>query len=67
MNSKTNVTVVGIAGGAATIILWLLGFFQPELMNEAPTGLEAAITTVIAGVAAYVLPQDKFNGGDQTE
>lgn len=43
---------VGFAGGAAVLVLWLLAFYQPELTEAAPTGVEAALTTVIAYIAA---------------
>jgi len=49
MRTSTN---VGIAAGLATILMWLLGYFSPDLMAAAPVGLEAAITGVIAVVVA---------------
>jgi hypothetical protein len=63
MDTQTNVQTVGMAAGATVIVMWLLAFFQPALMSTAPTGLEAAITGVIACVAAYILPKDKFTKG----
>ncbi len=45
---RTNVQVVGAAAAGATVIMWLLGFFSPELMDTAPVGLEAAFTAIIA-------------------
>ncbi|KKK74167.1 hypothetical protein LCGC14_2886500 [marine sediment metagenome] len=48
MGGSTNVQVVGLAAGLATVLMWLLGFFYPELMSQAPTGLEAAITGIFA-------------------
>lgn len=58
MGTGTNVKVVGFAAGMTTIIIWLLGFFQPELMDAAPTGLEAGITAVITSVVSYFFPGD---------
>lgn len=48
MNGSTNVQVVGISAGLATIVMWLLGYFAPELMASAPTGVEAAITGIFS-------------------
>ena len=60
MGSTTNVKVVGFAAGVTTILIWLIGFFQPELLDAAPTGLEAGITAVITSVVSYFVP----GGGD---
>ena len=58
MNGRTNVQVVGLSAGLATVVIWLLGFFAPELMATAPTGLEAAITGIFAVIAGAVLKDD---------
>jgi len=53
VNGSTNVQVIGGAGAFALIVIWLLSFFFPELMETAPTGLEAGLTvlfTIGAGV-----------------
>jgi len=63
MNDQTNVQTVGIAAGATVIVMWLLAFFAPDLMATAPTGLEAAITGVVAVIAGWFLPKDKFTKG----
>lgn len=57
MGNTTNVKVVGFAAGVTTILIWLLGYFYPELMEVAPTGLEAGITAVITSVTSYLVPQ----------
>ena len=54
MGNQTTVGTVTLAAGSATIALWLLGYFQPELMDAAPVGLEAAITGVFAAVVGYI-------------
>lgn len=54
MNGSTNVQVIGGAGAFAMIVIWLLGYFLPELMATAPTGLEAGIT-VLFSIGAGVL------------
>lgn len=54
MNNNTTVTTVGLAAGFATVALWLLGHFQPELMASAPVGLEAALTGIFTAVVGYV-------------
>ena len=58
MNGSTNVQVVGLAAGLATIVMWLLGFFAPELMASAPTGLEAAITGIFSVLVGLLMKPD---------
>lgn len=45
-------TTVSLSAGLATIVMWQLGYWLPDMMAAAPTGLEAAIVAVIAGVAS---------------
>lgn len=59
MNSKTNIQTVGIAAALATIFMWLLGYFAPGLMGEAPTGLEAAITGIFSVLVGYVVNDNR--------
>ena len=47
------IKAVGIGAAAATLIMWLAGYFQPELMATAPTGVEAAITAIVATAAGW--------------
>ena len=49
---------VGIGAGLATIVMWLLGYYNPDLMATAPTGLEAAVTAVIATLIGWLVPND---------
>lgn len=58
MNKETNVQLVGLAAGVATITMWLLGYFAPELADAAPVGLEAAITGIITVLVGYVAKPD---------
>jgi hypothetical protein len=51
---EKKIVAVGAAGAASTIILWLAGYYAPELMATAPVGLEAAFTALIATVAGYM-------------
>lgn len=55
---RTNVQVVGLAAGITTVIMWLLGFFQPDLMAAAPAGLEAGITAIVSVVAGAIMKED---------
>lgn len=55
MGNTTSVKTVGIAAAVTVFILWLVGFYQPELMATAPVGLEAAITAIIASSAGYLV------------
>lgn len=64
MNSdQTNVQTIGLAAGITVIIMWLLGYFAPDLMAEAPTGIEATITGGIVVIAGWLLPKEKFLKG----
>ena len=64
MNSdQTNVQTIGLAAGATVIIMWLLGFFAPDLMATAPVGVEAAITGMVVVITGWLLPKDKFIKG----
>ncbi len=58
MNGKTNVQVVGLAAALATIVMWLLGYFLPDLMATAPAGLEAAITGIFAVAVGAIANHD---------
>jgi hypothetical protein len=60
---QTNVQTIGLAAAATVIIMWLLGFFAPDLMATAPVGLEAAITGVVVVITGWLLPKDKFIKG----
>lgn len=55
MKGKTNVQVVGLSTGLATVAIWLLGYFNPELMDTAPTGLEAAITGIFSVLVGAIV------------
>ena len=54
MGNTTTVTTVGLAAGLATVVLWLLGAYAPDLMANAPAGLEAAITGIFAAGVGYI-------------
>lgn len=59
MPTQHKATAVGFAGGFAVLVLWLVSFYSPELMEAAPTGVEAALTTVIAYIAARFRKEEK--------
>jgi len=54
MGNTTSVKTIGLAAGSAVVFLWLLGFYQPELMATAPVGLEAAATGLFACLWGYL-------------
>ena len=54
MGNNTTVITTGLAAGLATVALWLLGYFQPDLMAAAPTGLEAAITGIFTAAVGFL-------------
>jgi len=55
MGNNTSVKTVGIAAAITVFLLWLVGFYQPDLMASAPVGLEAAVTAIIASLAGYLV------------
>jgi hypothetical protein len=55
---RTNVQVVGAAAALATVTMWLLGYFAPELMDTAPTGLEAAATALFSVGAGMLFSEN---------
>lgn len=63
MKAGTRTVTVGFAAGAATILMWQLGYHQPDMMAVAPVGLEAAITGVIATVASAICDVVVWFGG----
>lgn len=50
---ETNVTTVGLGGAGATILIWLLGYYEPDLIATLPTGGEAAIAVLLTCLFAY--------------
>ncbi len=56
MGNETSVVKVGVSGALAMLVIWLLGHYQPELMETAPVGLETAFGALITGVLTYVIP-----------
>ena len=61
MNKDASIKTVGLGASVATVILWLIGFYQPELMGSAPVGLEAAIGGIITVLLTYILPSGGKN------
>ena len=53
MGNQTTVTTVTLAGGLATLTIWITGVYAPELMAQAPAGVEAAITVIFSSLIAY--------------
>ncbi len=43
----------------AVLLIWLTGFYLPELMATAPVGLEAALTGGMAVFAGWLIPNKK--------
>jgi len=58
MGGKTNIQIVGLAAGLATVLMWLMGYFAPDLMGQAPAGLEAAITGIITVLVGLIAKPD---------
>ncbi len=45
---STTITVAGIGGAIASILMGLLGAFFPDVADKLPAGFEASIATVVA-------------------
>jgi hypothetical protein len=54
MRNQTTVTDVSLGGAVALLVLWVLGYFQPEFVETLPTGGEAAIALVITALFSYI-------------
>lgn len=52
--NDTTVTTMTLAGSAAVIALWVMGYYQPDLMASAPAGLEGAIIVLFSAVIGWV-------------
>ena len=61
----TNVSAIGFAGAITTLLMWLLTYFNPHLMELLPPGGEAAVTTIISVVVGYLAPSDFMMAPDQ--
>ena len=64
VNTQTNVQTTALATGVAAIFMWLMGYFAPDLMAAAPTGLEAILTGMIIAVIGLLLPKEKLERGN---
>jgi hypothetical protein len=53
MDRKIQAT--GLGAMFAVLIIWLMGYYQPELMATAPVGLEAALTGGISVFAGWFI------------
>jgi hypothetical protein len=54
MEIQPKIKAVGAAGAAAVIIIWLAGWFAPDLMATAPIGLESLTTALIMAGAGWL-------------
>jgi len=52
--NQTTVVTIGTASGITTILFWLIGFYQPELMAAAPAGVEAGVTGIVAATTGWI-------------
>ena len=56
MGHKTSVKVTGFATGLTAVILWLVGFFVPELGAQVPLGFESMLVGMIAAIVGWITP-----------
>lgn len=54
MMPEKKIVAVGAAGAASTVLMWVAGYYLPDLMATAPVGLESAITALLATAAGYM-------------
>ena len=59
MGSQTNVKTVSIATLGVSTFIWLLGFYQPELMASAPVGFESIATGGLVALISYIVPNNE--------
>lgn len=57
MEKKIQATALGAM--IAVVSIWLLSFYQPELMAEAPIGLEAALTGGFSVFCGWLIPNER--------
>lgn len=57
--TQNKANAVGFSSALAVILIWLLGHYQPDLMESAPAGLEAAFVGVIAYVMARLRKENR--------
>ncbi len=55
-SNNTSVKVVAFSTGLVALILWIVGYFIPDLVNQLPPGGEATISTMIAVVVSWITP-----------
>jgi len=63
MNQNTNVQTVSVAALFAAVVIWLLGYFAPDLMATAPMGFESLLSGGFIAIMSYLLPRDKVTLG----
>lgn len=56
MGSKTSVPVVAVAAGAVSVLMWLVGYYEPGLMDALPAGGEGAIVGGLSVVISWITP-----------
>jgi len=54
MDRKIQAT--GLGAMLAVLLIWLTGYFAPDLMATAPVGLEAALTGGLAVLIGWLVP-----------
>lgn len=62
MNSQTNVQTISVATLFVSSFIWLLGFYQPDLMAAAPVGFESIATGGLVAMISYLVPKEKLGG-----
>lgn len=58
MGNRTETTTVILGGALATLLLWLFGPWLAAHGRELTPGVEAALTTLVIAVLAYLLPAE---------
>ena len=58
MKQSQAVKNIGIGGATATILIWIWGYYEPELIATLPTGGEAALATIFTAIFQFI--REKF-------
>lgn len=62
MGNDSSVESTVISAFLAMLAVWLLGYFAPELMETAPTGLEAGLGGALTVLLNYIIPAKPISG-----
>jgi len=45
-----------VAAGIVTLVFWIVGYYEPDLMAQLPPGGESTITLAISSIIGWITP-----------